>query len=60
MRLCYKFQRRVCSKKQEDISIIKNREREGTRVCKELVEKEIYSTIEITTNVTSVLYAEKG
>ena len=48
----------MCQKKG-DISIIKNKEREGAGVCKESVVKEVYTTIEVTTDVTSILYAEE-
>jgi len=42
MRLCYRSQRRFCSKKVEDIFIIKNRKRESSGICEGSVEKEIY------------------
>ena len=59
MRSYYRSQRRICSEKVENISIIKNRKRGDTKICKGSVEEEIYSTIEIITNITSILYAEK-
>jgi len=59
MELYYRFQRRVCSKEREDISIIKNKKEKGLEVCKESVEKEIYLTIEITINITSILCTEE-
>jgi len=58
MKSCYRSQRRVCSKKGEDISIVKNRERGGIEVFEKSVEKKIYLTIEITTDVTSILCAK--
>jgi len=42
MRLCHRSQRRFCSKKGEDISIIKNKERGSSGICEGSVEKEIY------------------
>ena len=39
---CHKSQRRICSKKGEDISIIKGRERGSTGVCERLVKKRIH------------------
>ena len=60
MKLCYRSQGRFCSKKGKDISIIKNRERRGSGVCKESVKEGVYLTIEITTNITSVLYTKEG
>jgi len=59
MRSCYRSQRRFCSKKEEDIFVIENRKGGNVEVCEESVEQEIYPTIEITTNVTGVLYAEE-
>jgi len=56
---CYRSQKRFCSKKGKDISIFKNRKEKSTRVFKRLVEKEIYLTIKVTTNITSVLCAEE-
>ena len=32
---CHRSQRRFCAKKGEDISIVKSKERESTRVCEE-------------------------
>ena len=58
MKSCYRSQRRVCSEKGEDISIVKNRKRGGTEVFEKSVEKKIYLTIEITTDVTSILCAK--
>jgi len=46
--------------KGEDISTVKNREGGGSGVCKGSVEEGVYSTIKITTNVTSILCAEEG
>ena len=40
--------------------MIKNREKGSSEVCKGLVEKEVYLTIEITINITSILCTEKG
>ena len=46
-------------KKEEDISIIKNREREGSGVFEESVEEGVYSTIKVTTDITSILFTEE-
>ena len=59
MGLCYRFQRRVCSEKREDIFIVQNREEGSTEVFERLVKKGAYSTIKITTDITSVLYAKE-
>ena len=55
MRSYYRSQRRFYAKKEEDISVIKDKEREITGICKGLVEEGIYQAIKITTNITSVL-----
>jgi len=60
MRLCHRSQRRFCSKKGEDIFVIMNRKGGNAGVCEGSVEKGIYLTIKITTNVTGVLCAEEG
>jgi len=59
MKSCYKSQRRICYEKGKDISIIKNRKRRSTGVHEESVEKEVYLTIEVTTNITSILCAKE-
>ena len=53
----HRSQEKICSKKGEYISIVKNKERGDTKVCEG---KEIYLTIEIITDITSVLYVEEG
>ena len=59
MGFCHKSQERICSEKGEDISIIKNRERGSSGVCEGPVKKEVYLTIKITIDITSVLYTEE-
>jgi len=44
----------IYSKKEENIFVVKNKERKGSEVFKRLVKK-IYSTIKITTNIISVM-----
>ena len=60
MRLYHRSQKRVCAKKEKDISIVQNREREGSEVLKESVEEEIYLTTKVTTNITDALCAKEG
>jgi len=60
MRSHYRSQKKVCSKKEKDIFIVKNRERESTGVFKGLIEKEIYLTIKITINITSIRIKDSG
>ena len=50
----------ICTKKEEDISVIESRKRRGAGVCKGSVEEGVYQAIEITTDITGVLCAEKG
>ena len=57
---CYRSQRSICPKKEEDISIVKNRERGGSGVFEKLVEEGVYLTIKVTTDVTGVLCAKEG
>ena len=49
----------VCFKKGEDISVVKNKKRGSIEIHKELVEKEVYSTIEVTIDITSILYTKE-
>jgi len=42
LRLCHRSQRRFCAKKEKDISVVKNKEREDIEVCERPVEKRIY------------------
>lgn len=59
MELCYKSQKIICSKKGENILIVQNREGESTEVLEGSVEKEVYLTIKITTDITGILCAEE-
>ena len=49
----------ICTKKGEDISIVKSRERGGIRIYERSVKEEVYQAIEIITDVTGVLCAEE-
>ena len=57
--LYHRSQRKVCYKKEEDISTVKNRKKGGLGVFKGSVEKVVYLTIKVTTDVTGVLCAKK-
>ena len=59
MRSCHRSQGRICAKEGQNLSVVKSRERGGTRICKRSVEKGVYQAIEITTDVTSVLCAKE-
>ena len=52
-------QKKICSKKEEDIFTVKNRKKGGLGVFKESVEKVVYLTIKVTTDITGVLCAKK-
>ena len=59
MRLYYKSQKRICIEKEKEKSIIKDEKRESLEVFERSVEKEIYLTIEITINITNILYTKE-
>ena len=42
LRSCHRSQRRICAKKGQDLSVVKSRERGGTRICERSVEKGVY------------------
>ena len=42
LRSYHRSQRGICTKKREDISIIKSRKRESVEVCKGSVEERVY------------------
>jgi len=50
----------ICSKKGENIPIIKNRERESPGVHERSVDEKIYLTIKITIDITGVLCIKEG
>ena len=56
----YRSHERFCVKKGKDISIVENREGEGIGICERSVEKGIYLTIEVTTNITGILCTKEG
>ena len=57
--LCNRSKRRVCAKKREGISVIKERKRRSVQVHWRIFEKEIYQTLKIASNSTSVFYKEE-
>ena len=60
MILCSKSQGRFCAKKEKDISIVKNRKERFLGVFARLVKKEVYLTIKITIDITSVICVKEG
>ena len=57
----HRSQERFCAKKEKYIFIVESRKRKrrSAGVHKELVEKGIYSTIKVTTDITSILCAKE-
>ena len=60
MKLCYRSQRRICSKKGKDIFIVKNRKRGSSGVSEKLVKKGVYLTIKVTINITGIFCVKEG
>jgi len=42
MRLCHRSQRRICAKEGQNLSVVKSRERGGTRIHERLVEEGVH------------------
>jgi len=59
MRLCYGSQRRIFFKERKDLSFVKNRERGSSRVFERSIKKGVYLTIEVATDVASILCAKE-
>jgi len=57
---CYRIKGEVYTKEREGILIIERRKKGGTDICRRPVEKRIYPTLQITSNVTSTLCGKKG
>ena len=60
MRSCHRSQGRFCAKKGKDIPIVQNKKEGSIRICKGSVEKGIYLTVKVATNITSVLCTKEG
>ena len=58
MGLCNKVERRICTKERENLSLVQRRERRGKKVYLEADKKEVYLTIKVTIDGTSV-FCEK-
>jgi len=56
MELWYRSQRRVCFKKEKDISIVENTKRGGLEAFEKSVEEKVYLTIKVTTNISQTLF----
>ena len=60
VRSCDRSKRRIYTKKKESVPIIKEEKRGGIQIYIRTTEKEIYQTLKIISNGTSILYEEKG
>ena len=56
---CNRCKEDVCTKKREDISIVKRGKRRSKRICKGAIEKRIYPTVKVTTDGTGILCGEE-
>jgi len=59
MESCYRSQKIICTKEEENLPFVQNRNRKGARVLERSVEKRVYSTIEITMDITKVVCAKE-
>jgi len=57
---CNRLEGRICIKKRESITPVQRRERGDKRIHSEADKKEIYKTIKITTDSTSILCGKEG
>jgi len=56
---CDRYEGGVCTEKGEDISIVKGRERRGTRIHTRAIEERIYLTLKVASNGASVLHRKE-
>jgi len=57
---CHRIKEGIYAKKGESILTIKRGKREGTDICGRPVEKGIHLTLQVTTDIASILCSEKG
>jgi len=57
---CHRAKKRVYTKKGEGILTIERRKRGSTEIRRRPIEERIYSTLQITPNITSTLCGKKG
>jgi len=55
-----RYKGRVCTEEGKGLSFVKRREERGMQVYRETVEKEVYQTLEVTSNGTSVFCRKEG
>ena len=56
---CNRCKRRVHTKERKSIPIVEKQEGESKRVCERVVEKGVYSAIEVTANGAGILCGEE-
>ena len=59
MRLHYRYEKGVCAKEREDVSIVKRREERSVWVHKRTIEEGLYQTLKVVSNGTSVFCRKK-
>jgi len=57
---CNRVEGRVYPKEREGILIVKRRKRGGTSICRGSAKEGIYSTIQVTLDIASILCSKKG
>ena len=57
---CDRGERRICTKEEKGLSVVKEEKGGGERVYQRAVAERIYLTIKIITDGTSVLFRKKG
>ena len=55
MRSCHRYEEELYAKKEQGVSIVQRRERRSEGVYQGTIEKEIHSTIKVTTDGPSIL-----
>jgi len=57
---CNRYKGRIYAKEGEGVSIVKGRERGGTRVHSRTIEERVYQTLKVASNGTSVFIEKKN
>ena len=57
---CYRYEGRACANEGEGVSVVEERERRGAWVYIGIIEKEVYQTLEITSNSTGIFCRKEG
>ena len=54
MESCNRYEERICAKKGKDVPFVERRKERGAWVYRGTVEKEVYQTLEVALNGTSI------